>query len=133
MPERILCVLAFSVAEATLPRAIVRGRRERPDPALFAGKGKVEEVAQTLAATGANLAIFNHDLSPVQERNLERALAEVRAVRGGLDGFDVAVPVSPIDDPGLIEVPGVTWAMHSAAPVEPLADILEWAAEGPPS
>jgi GTP-binding protein HflX len=55
------------------PRAIVRGRRARPDPALFAGKGKVEEVARTLADTGARLAIFNHDLSPVQERNLERA------------------------------------------------------------
>jgi len=55
-------------------RAVVRGRRARPDPALFAGKGKVEEVAQTLAATGANLAIFNHELSPAQERNLERHL-----------------------------------------------------------
>jgi len=55
-------------------RAVVRGRRARPDPALFAGKGKVEEIAQTLAATGANLAIFNHELSPAQERNLERHL-----------------------------------------------------------
>ena len=55
-------------------RAIIRGRRQRPDPALFAGKGKVEEVAQTVAATGAGLAIFNHELSPVQERNLEKTL-----------------------------------------------------------
>ena len=55
-------------------RAVIRGRRARPDPALFAGKGKVEEVAQTLAATGARLAIFNHELSPVQERNLEKSL-----------------------------------------------------------
>jgi len=55
-------------------RALVGGRRERPDPALFAGKGKVEEVARTLAATGAHLAIFNHELSPAQERNLEREL-----------------------------------------------------------
>ena len=55
-------------------RALVGGRRARPDPALFAGKGKVEEVARTLAATGAHLAIFNHELSPAQERNLERAL-----------------------------------------------------------
>ena len=56
------------------PRALVGGRRARPDPALFAGKGKVEEVARTLAATGAHLAIFNHELSPAQERNLEREL-----------------------------------------------------------
>jgi GTP-binding protein HflX len=55
-------------------RAVIRGRRARPDPALFAGKGKVEEVAQTLADTGASLAIFNHELSPVQERNLERTM-----------------------------------------------------------
>ena len=55
-------------------RAVIRGRRARPDPALFAGKGKVEEIAQTLAATRASLAIFNHELSPVQERNLEKAL-----------------------------------------------------------
>jgi GTP-binding protein HflX len=55
-------------------RALIGGRRARPDPALFAGKGKVEEVAQTVAATGAQLAIFNHELSPVQERNLEREL-----------------------------------------------------------
>ncbi|HUF81987.1 MAG TPA: ribosome rescue GTPase HflX [Burkholderiales bacterium] len=55
-------------------RAVIRGRRARPDPALFAGKGKVEEVARTLADTGASLAIFNHELSPVQERNLERTM-----------------------------------------------------------
>ena len=55
-------------------RALVGGRRARPDPALFAGKGKVEEVARTLAATGARLAIFNHELSPAQERNLEHEL-----------------------------------------------------------
>jgi len=55
-------------------RALVGGRRARPDPALFAGKGKVEEVARTLAATGSRLAIFNHELSPAQERNLEREL-----------------------------------------------------------
>jgi GTP-binding protein HflX len=55
-------------------RALIGGRRARPDPALFAGKGKVEEVARTLAATGSRLAIFNHELSPAQERNLEREL-----------------------------------------------------------
>jgi GTP-binding protein HflX len=65
-------LLAASAGVAT--RALIQGRRARPDPALFAGKGKVEEVARTLADTGASLAIFNHDLSPAQERNLERAI-----------------------------------------------------------
>lgn len=55
-------------------RALIKGRREQPDPALFAGKGKVEEVAAAVAATRATLAIFNHELSPVQERNLEKRL-----------------------------------------------------------
>src|SRR5258705_10210917 len=55
-------------------RALVRGRRDRPDPALFAGSGKVEEIKRVLKEEGASLAIFNHVLSPVQERNLEKAL-----------------------------------------------------------
>jgi GTP-binding protein HflX len=54
--------------------ALVKGRRQRPDPALFAGKGKVEEIAETVAATHAPITIFNHELSPVQERNLEKRL-----------------------------------------------------------
>ncbi len=55
-------------------RGLVRGRRQRPDSALFAGKGKVEELREHLLETGAGVAVFNHDLSPAQERNLERAL-----------------------------------------------------------
>ena len=54
---------------------VLRGRRARPDPAFFAGTGKVEELAALLAHTGARLAIFNHELSPAQERNLEKRLA----------------------------------------------------------
>jgi len=56
-------------------RALVRGSRARPDPALFAGSGKVEELRQSLLEHHADLAIFNHDLTPAQERNLERALS----------------------------------------------------------
>ena len=54
--------------------AVVHGRRQSPDPATYAGKGKVEEIAAQIAAHDANLVIFNHELSPGQERNLERAL-----------------------------------------------------------
>nr|WP_199068248.1 ribosome rescue GTPase HflX [Chromobacterium sp. ASV5] len=53
---------------------VVEGKRQRPDAALFAGKGKVEEIGAQVRATGANVVIFNHALSPAQERNLERAL-----------------------------------------------------------
>ncbi|HTQ73135.1 MAG TPA: GTPase HflX [Burkholderiales bacterium] len=55
-------------------RAVIHGRRVRPDPAHFAGSGKVEEIRRALKDQGATLAIFNHALSPVQERNLEKAL-----------------------------------------------------------
>jgi len=55
-------------------RAVIRGKRARPDSALYAGKGKVEEIAQSLAANKAGLVIFNHELSPAQERNLEKIL-----------------------------------------------------------
>jgi GTP-binding protein HflX len=56
-------------------RAIVQGRRERPDPATFAGRGKVDEIAAAVAASEASIALFNHELSPVQERNLERRIS----------------------------------------------------------
>jgi GTPase len=69
--EEIRLLAASAGAKA---RALIGGRRARPDPGLFLGKGKVEEVAQSVAATGARLAIFNHELTPVQERNLERIL-----------------------------------------------------------
>ncbi len=49
-------------------------RRARPDPATLIGSGKVEEVAGVAASTGADLVLFDHDLSPTQLRNLEAAL-----------------------------------------------------------
>jgi GTP-binding protein HflX len=54
--------------------AEVYGKRHAPDAATYAGKGKVHEIAAELAAQSADLVIFNHALSPGQERNLERAL-----------------------------------------------------------
>ncbi|MDR1854038.1 MAG: GTPase HflX [Azoarcus sp.] len=54
--------------------AVVRGRRAAPDPALFAGRGKVDEIAETMRAHDADLVIFNHALSPAQQRNLEKLL-----------------------------------------------------------
>jgi len=57
-----------------LPVAVVQGKRARPDAAYFAGSGKVDEIAGALQATHAAIAIFNHDLSPAQQRNLEQRL-----------------------------------------------------------
>ena len=52
----------------------VQGKRSRPDAALFVGSGKADEIAALVAATDADVVIFNHELSPAQERNLERRL-----------------------------------------------------------
>ncbi|MCK2089272.1 GTPase HflX [Thauera aromatica] len=54
--------------------AVVQGRRAAPDPKLFAGSGKVQEIAEALRAHAADIVIFNHALSPGQQRNLEREL-----------------------------------------------------------
>ncbi len=67
----------------------------------------------------------------VDAGGLARVLDEVVSVRGGLDGFDVAVRVSPFDDPAMLEVPGVTWAVHSFAPDASAASLLAVASEGP--
>lgn len=53
---------------------LIRGSRPAPDARLFVGKGKVEELARYVEAQEADLVIFNHTLSPSQERNLEREL-----------------------------------------------------------
>lgn len=52
----------------------ILGSRARPDPATFLGSGKLQEVAEQARAWDAGLVILNHELSPAQERNLERAL-----------------------------------------------------------
>ncbi|HXV12040.1 MAG TPA: GTPase HflX [Burkholderiales bacterium] len=72
--ESLQEIQLLAASAGAVPRALVKGRRARPDAALFAGKGKVEEIRQVVAAQRAALVIFNHELSPVQERNLERAL-----------------------------------------------------------
>lgn len=53
---------------------LIRGSRPSPDARLFIGKGKVEELARYVEDEEAELVIFNHTLSPSQERNLEREL-----------------------------------------------------------
>jgi GTP-binding protein HflX len=74
-PEARLAELKDLAASAGAEVAdIVTARRTRPDPALFAGRGKVDEIAARRAATDADLVIFDHALSGAQQRNLERAL-----------------------------------------------------------
>lgn len=53
---------------------IITGSRDAPDARYFVGSGKAGEIRDCVARHQASLAIFNHDLSPAQERNLERLL-----------------------------------------------------------
>ena len=46
-------------------------RRARPDPATLVGQGKLDEIEGVVASTGADVVLFDHDLSPSQLRNLE--------------------------------------------------------------
>src|SRR5258706_1460639 len=54
-------------------------RRDKPDPATLIGKGKLQEIAGAAKSAGADLILFDHDLSPSQQRNIER-LVNVRVL-----------------------------------------------------
>ncbi len=56
------------------PQALITGKRQRPDTALYAGSGKVQEIAAAVREHEAVLVVFNHELSPAQQRNLEKEL-----------------------------------------------------------
>ncbi|TSA40370.1 MAG: GTPase HflX [Methylococcaceae bacterium] len=68
----------------TDPVQVVTGSRQRPDPKYFVGKGKLDELKAVVEACQAEVVLFNHSLTPSQERNLEGFLG-VRVVdRNGL-------------------------------------------------
>src|SRR5690625_6394761 len=54
------------------PLSRVTGQRATIHPRTFVGSGKVAEIAEAIALHQADLVLFNHRLSPSQERNLER-------------------------------------------------------------
>jgi GTP-binding protein HflX len=61
------------------PITTITARRASPDPAYYVGSGKADEIALACAAERIDIVIFNHALSPAQQRNLERRL-DVRVV-----------------------------------------------------
>src|SRR6478752_6076588 len=64
--------------------ALLTAKIDRPNPATLIGSGKLEEVKAAAQATGADLILVNHPLSPGQERNLEKALERRVVDRTGL-------------------------------------------------
>jgi len=77
-----LALLAASAGDLTVAR--VTARRRAPDPALFVGSGKADEIKALVAATEAHGVIFDQVLSPAQQRNLERHLGVPVADRTSL-------------------------------------------------
>jgi GTP-binding protein HflX len=67
---RELEMLVSSAGVSSL--AVVQGSRQAPHAKLFVGTGKAEEIAEIVKIHNADVVIFNHQLSPSQERNLER-------------------------------------------------------------
>jgi GTP-binding protein HflX len=67
-----ICELAASAGAQVV--ATVVGKRDRPDPALFVGSGKAEEIRQFSVDQGVELVVFDHELSAAQQRNLQKVL-----------------------------------------------------------
>ncbi|MCC6209398.1 MAG: GTPase HflX [Gammaproteobacteria bacterium] len=65
----------LAISAGVTPVGEIRGVRDRPDSKLFVGTGKADEILATIKSNQAELVLFNHELTPVQERNLERHLS----------------------------------------------------------
>ncbi len=77
-----LALLAESAGDVAVERVIAR--RKAPDPALFVGSGKADEIKTLVQMHGAECVIFDQALSPAQQRNLERTLGVAVADRTAL-------------------------------------------------
>jgi len=77
-----LALLAESAGDVAVERVIAR--RKSPDPALFVGSGKADEIKTLVQLHGAECVIFDQALSPGQQRNLERTLGVAVADRTAL-------------------------------------------------
>ena len=65
-----------TLAESAGARVVgeILQRRDRPDPATLVGAGKLEEIAGAAASLDADVLLFDHDLSPSQQRNIEKII-----------------------------------------------------------
>lgn len=74
----------LSISAGLAIRGTIEGKRVAPDAKFFIGSGKADELKLMMQASEANIAVFNHDLSPSQQRNLERLLQARVVDRTGL-------------------------------------------------
>jgi len=62
------------VSAGATPVETIKGSRSKPHPRYFVGTGKADEVRESVESSCAEIVIFNHALTPAQERNLEHLL-----------------------------------------------------------
>jgi GTP-binding protein HflX len=72
--EAVEEVVRLVQSAGVLRHRVLKGRRSKPDPRFYAGAGKVDEIAAAAADLNAMYVVFNHALSPAQERNIEKAI-----------------------------------------------------------
>src|SRR6056300_1970474 len=83
-PEELHEFRELALSAGADPLELITGSRDAPDKRLYVGSGKAEEIDQWVKHHKAQLVIFDHNLSPSQERNLE-AMFECRVLdRTGL-------------------------------------------------
>jgi GTP-binding protein HflX len=70
--ERVEEVVRLVESAGVRRHRVIRGKRARPDPKFYAGSGKVGEIKRAAEELNAMYVVFNHQLSPAQERNVER-------------------------------------------------------------
>ena len=70
--ERVEEVVRLVESAGVTRHRVLHGRRNRPDPKFYAGSGKVEEMGRAANELNAAFIVFNHELSPAQQRNVER-------------------------------------------------------------
>ena len=66
--------MQLTESSGLVPAETITGSRARPDAKFFIGSGKMEQIKESVRANNAEVVIFNHGLSPAQERNLEREI-----------------------------------------------------------
>jgi len=80
LEDRAAELRELSCSSGAVVAAELLCHKEKPTPDLFIGKGKFEELAFLARQKKANLVIFNSDLTPTQQRNLEKGLGDIRTI-----------------------------------------------------
>jgi GTP-binding protein HflX len=83
-PEDIEEFQQLTRSAGAVPVVSIGGRRDRPDPRFFVGSGKADEIRLAAVEHNADVVLFDHPLSPSQERNLEKLIERRVLDRSGL-------------------------------------------------